>query len=221
MKQILSFCIFMSVLVIILTLFLLPACTTNPDIDKQITSLQKTKNPEIKRQVSSLRRKHTDNVKKQISSLKREENPNFKDQTSLLKRKNYPDIENQLSLLQKHKPSVNNEISCLFECEIKESKLKDLKELINKMILKVEDNEPGTIEYEFFFNTEETRLFIFQRYKDNQSAMIHMEGFKQFSEEVMSMVELKNLTVFGPAKDDLKNIFQGLQVTYQDLYLKK
>ena len=219
MKKVLPIFVFSSILGIILALFLLPACVSNPDIDKQVSSLSK-ENPDFQRQVLSLKRNHTKNVQRQISSLQRGA-PNVDNQVSLLKRKKDPNIDQQLSLLQKSKPIINTEISCLFECEIKEGKLKDLKKLINKMILNVKENEPGTLDYEFFFNIEEKRLYVFQRYRNNQSAMIHMEGFNQFLEKFMSLVELKNLNVFGPVENDFKNAVQGLKVTYQDLYLKK
>ena len=92
MKKVLSICVFTSILGIILALFLLPSCVSNPDVNKQVSSLSK-ENPDFQRQVMSLKREHTKNVERQISSLQRDI-PDVEKQVSLLKRKKDPNIVN-------------------------------------------------------------------------------------------------------------------------------
>jgi quinol monooxygenase YgiN len=47
---------------------------------------------------------------------------------------------------------MNQNVIALVECSIKSGELENFKALVKEMVEATQDNEPGTLSYEFFYN---------------------------------------------------------------------
>lgn len=104
------------------------------------------------------------------------------------------------------------------EASVKAGEYKNLCLLIIKMKEYVKNNEPETLEYSFYFNSDKNKLYIYECYSSNDSALKHMRGFNQFSKDFFSVIEICKVNMFGPVNVAIKEIFDKSPTTY---WLKK
>jgi hypothetical protein len=63
------------------------------------------------------------------------------------------------------------ELQCIARLKIREGKLEEYKRLAAKCAESVRTKDTGTLQYETYFNNDETECLVFERYKDSQSLM--------------------------------------------------
>lgn len=74
-------------------------------------------------------------------------------------------------------------------------------------------NEPDTLIYEYMRDGD--TVHIYERYVDNDVAMLHMCNFgASFAEEFCEASTVDSIAVYGPAGDDLKEVFADAQPAY-------
>jgi quinol monooxygenase YgiN len=56
---------------------------------------------------------------------------------------------------------------------IKDGKLKEYKKLVRNMSKVVEANEPGTLSYRFYFDTDETKCVVHEIYANSEAVFVH------------------------------------------------
>ena len=93
------------------------------------------------------------------------------------------------------------------------------RELVNEklaeIVAHVKKHEPGALAYEYCLNEDETKLTIYERYKDNQAVLAHgknMEPYFYFFEEAMQVTKF---IVFGNVNDEAKKILSGFGAEFQ------
>lgn len=85
--------------------------------------------------------------------------------------------------------------------------------LLDRMVSATEANEPGALTYDYMGAGDQ--IHITERYADNAAAMTHMGNFgANFAEEFMQAFLLNSVTVYGPAGDDLKAVFEPFGPAY-------
>ncbi len=56
---------------------------------------------------------------------------------------------------------------------IKEGKIDEFKKLVQDMNRMVESNEPDTMDYEFYLNSDETKCTMHETYANSEAALVH------------------------------------------------
>ena len=106
--------------------------------------------------------------------------------------------------------SVNsNYIYWNVEARIKNKKHKEISNLIIKMKDYVSKEESHTLEYDFYFNEDKSKLYINECYSNNESALKHLNNFNQFSEDFFNNIEIIKVNMFGPVNNKIRSIFSG------------
>ncbi|MGY8931979.1 MAG: hypothetical protein ACKVH2_04615 [Flavobacteriales bacterium] len=100
------------------------------------------------------------------------------------------------------------------EANVKVGAYKNLCLLIIKMKEYVKNNEPETLGYSFYFNSDKNKLYIYECYSSNASALKHMHGFNQFSKDFFSVIDIYKVNIFGPVNRNIKEIFDNSPTTY-------
>ena len=95
------------------------------------------------------------------------------------------------------------------EARIKNKKHKEISELIIKMKDHVATEEPQTLEYDFYFNKDKSKLYINECYSNNKAALEHLNNFNQFSEDFFNNIEIIKVNMFGPVNNKIRSIFSG------------
>ena len=95
------------------------------------------------------------------------------------------------------------------EAKIKNNKHKEISDLIIKMKEYVSKEESHTLEYDFYFDEEKSKLYINECYSNNEAALEHLNNFNQFSEDFFKNIEIIKINMFGPVNDKIRSIFSG------------
>ena len=95
------------------------------------------------------------------------------------------------------------------EARIKNKKHKEISTLIIKMKDYVAKEESQTLEYDFYFNDDNSKLYINECYSNNEVALEHLNNFNQFSEEFFKNIEILKVNMFGPVNEKIRSIFSG------------
>ena len=95
------------------------------------------------------------------------------------------------------------------EARIKNKKHKEISDLIIKMKDYVAKEELQTLEYDFYFNEDKSKLYINECYSNNEAALEHLNNFNQFSENFFNNIEIIKVNMFGPVNNKIRSIFSG------------
>ena len=79
---------------------------------------------------------------------------------------------------------MSENIHWLLEVAILPGKLEDFRSVVRDLIAATEP-EPGTFDYEWYFNADNTACHIYERYRDSAALIKHVEGFHRFAERFM------------------------------------
>ena len=105
--------------------------------------------------------------------------------------------------------SNSNYIYWNVEARIKNKKHKEISDLIVKMKNYVATEESQTLEYDFYFNEDKSKLYINECYSNNEAALEHLNNFNQFSDDFFKNIEILKVNMFGPVNEKIRSIFSG------------
>lgn len=78
-----------------------------------------------------------------------------------------------------------DEIKGIARVVFKAGKLDEWKRLTEQAMEIVRSRDPGTLQYEVFFNADESEAIVFERYRDAESALAHFENIGHLMEPLM------------------------------------
>ena len=97
-----------------------------------------------------------------------------------------------------------NDVSWMLNLKVKD--LDALEPLMTEMVANVRDNEPNTMNYEWFLNGDKTECHLYERYTDSGAALIHLGTFmEKFAERFMAVFDAERVVLYGPASDELRS----------------
>ena len=105
--------------------------------------------------------------------------------------------------------SNSNYIYWNVEARVKNKKQKEISDLIIKMKDHVAKEESQTLEYDFYFNEDNSKLYINECYSSNNAALEHLNNFNQFSDDFFKNIEILKVNMFGPVNKKIRSIFSG------------
>ncbi|MDX1476782.1 MAG: antibiotic biosynthesis monooxygenase [Saprospiraceae bacterium] len=92
------------------------------------------------------------------------------------------------------------------EVNINPGKFETLKALMHEMVTRVQQHEPGTLQYAWSINKDRTECHLNERYADSDAALAHMKNFQEhFSERFMACVTPTRFLVYGHVTDRLRS----------------
>jgi len=110
---------------------------------------------------------------------------------------------------------ANENIHWIVTVDIKDGYLDKLNDLIERMKEYVKTSEPQTIHYDFYYNDDKNKLFIYECYPNNETALRHMSSFSQnFEKPFGAAVENGAIQVFGPVNETFRAKMEKYNVTY-------
>ena len=110
---------------------------------------------------------------------------------------------------------ANENIHWIVTVDIKDGYFDKLDGLIERMKEYVNTSEPETIHYDFYYNEGKNKLFIYECYPNNETALRHMSSFSQnFEKPFSTAVENGAIQVFGPVNETFRAKMEKYNVTY-------
>jgi quinol monooxygenase YgiN len=94
------------------------------------------------------------------------------------------------------------------EFDIKKGKIQEFKKLIQDMSKMVENDEPDTLNYQFYLNRSETKCMVHETYKNSESVLAHITGVasKTILPKIFNISKLNRLDVYGNPSEELQKV---------------
>jgi hypothetical protein len=73
----------------------------------------------------------------------------------------------------------------------------------------VRANEPGTLQYDIYFNDDQTEAMVIERYRDSEAAMAHVANVGHLFEPVFATVTLVHGELLGEPSPELRERLAG------------
>jgi quinol monooxygenase YgiN len=95
---------------------------------------------------------------------------------------------------------------------IHEGKLDEFKRLSAQAMEIVRTKDTGTLQYDTYFNDDQTECVIIERYRDSKAAIEHAANLREVSEAVLAAVSVVHGEVLGEPSAELRANLSGSDV---------
>jgi quinol monooxygenase YgiN len=94
---------------------------------------------------------------------------------------------------------IDNLIHLRAEFVIKDGALKEYKSLVRNMSKLVETNEPGTLSYRFYFDTDEAKCVVHEIYANSEAVFVHNNSIasQTILPKIFSISRIVKFEVYG------------------------
>ena len=108
----------------------------------------------------------------------------------------------------------SEEIYWIVTCIVQPGRLTDFKQLVGALVTATE-GEPGTLDYEFSIDADQSTVHIFERYRDSDAVVSHvMQTFGSFAERFLSCVTVSRFVVYGSPSAEVQVALAGFSPAY-------
>ena len=104
-----------------------------------------------------------------------------------------------------HHEASENQIIFAINADIVDGKAESFRSLLEEMVPAVKASEPNTIRYQYFLNSDNTKLTLIEVYPNSEAAVFHMTAFgvSPFAEEFLASINITSFVVAGNASAEL------------------
>ena len=116
----------------------------------------------------------------------------------------------------------NNQIHFRAEFTIEKGKTEEFTKLIQDMSRAVEANEPDTVEYKFYLNSDKTKCIVHETYRNSEAAIAHSDGVasQKILPRIFSISTITRFDVYGNPSEELQKVLTSFGVqTYYNLFV--
>jgi quinol monooxygenase YgiN len=86
-------------------------------------------------------------------------------------------------------------------------------------IVAASSKEPGTLAYQYSVNADETTVHIFERYRDSDAFVAHVEQtFGGYAERFLALVTVASLVVYGAPNAAARKALDSFNASYMTLF---
>jgi quinol monooxygenase YgiN len=95
---------------------------------------------------------------------------------------------------------------------IHEGKLDEYKRLSAQAMQIVKTKDTGTLQYDTYFNDDQSECVVIERYRDSEAALEHAANLAGVSAEVLAIVDVVHGEVLGEPSEELRANLAGIEV---------
>ena len=96
--------------------------------------------------------------------------------------------------------------------KLHEGKLEEYKRLSARAMEIVRTKEPGTLQYDTYFNDDQSECVVIERYRDSEAAMAHAANLADLSAAVLGMVTVVHGELLGEPSAELRAKLTDIEV---------
>ena len=93
-----------------------------------------------------------------------------------------------------------------------EGKLDEFKRLSAEAMEIVRTKDSGTLQYDTYFNDDESECIVIERYRDSQAAIEHAANLSDLSEAILSIVSVVHGELLGEPNAEIRTNLAGMEV---------
>jgi quinol monooxygenase YgiN len=105
-----------------------------------------------------------------------------------------------------------SELMGIARFKLHEGKLDEFKRLSAQAMEIVRTKEPGTLQYDTYFNDDQSECVVIERYRDSEAAIEHAANLRDLSEAVLATVSVVHGEVLGEPNAELRANLSGSEV---------
>ena len=106
----------------------------------------------------------------------------------------------------------------VFTLNVKPGRFEEFRALVADIVAASRE-EPGTLAYQYSVNADETTVHIFERYRDSDAFVAHVEQtFGGYAERFLSMVTIASLVVYGNPNAAARKALDSFNASYMTLF---
>jgi len=96
--------------------------------------------------------------------------------------------------------------------KLHEGKLNEFKRLSAQAMEIVRTKDTGTLQYDTYFNDDQSECVVIERYRDSEAAIEHAANLRDLSEAVLGTVSVVHGEVLGEPSAELRANLSGSEV---------
>ena len=97
--------------------------------------------------------------------------------------------------------------------QIKPGKIQEFKELANKCIETVKEKDTGTLQYDWFYNADESECHVRETYSNSEAILQHAGNVGPFLGPLLEITTF-SLKLYGNASEELKGALSAFDMEY-------
>ena len=96
--------------------------------------------------------------------------------------------------------------------KIREGKLEEFKRLCAQSMEVVRTKDSGTLQYDTYFNQDESECVVLERYRDSDAAMEHAANLGDLMDAILSTITVVHGEILGEPSEELRAKLAGAEV---------
>ena len=96
-------------------------------------------------------------------------------------------------------------------------KVEEFKRLSAECLKTVQATDDGTLQYDTYFNEDESQAIVLERFRDSDALILHGQNMEPFMEAIMATADVSG-ELLGDLSDDLRALMVGGPVGLFTLY---
>ncbi len=102
--------------------------------------------------------------------------------------------------------------------KIHDGKLDQFKKIAEECVRIVREKDQGTLQYDWFLNSDQTVCEVREKYTDSDAVLGHMGNLGNTLGELLSLCDM-SLEIYGSPSDQLLSALEGLEIKYYTPFL--
>lgn len=104
-----------------------------------------------------------------------------------------------------------SELQVTARLKVHDGKLAEFKAAAERCVTSVRENDSGTLQYDWFFNADETECVVRERYRDSDAVLEHIANMGDAFGALLGVCDIL-LEVYGDPSPELVAASEGLSV---------
>lgn len=96
--------------------------------------------------------------------------------------------------------------------KIREGKLEEFKRLSAQSMEIVRTKDSGTLQYDTYFNQDESECVVLERYRDSEAAMEHAANLEHLMDAILATITVVHGELLGEPSEELRAKLAGTEV---------
>jgi quinol monooxygenase YgiN len=110
---------------------------------------------------------------------------------------------------------MNNHVYWMLELDVQAGREHDFRALMKAMVTATENDEPGTLAYEWSISDDGTKVHIFERYADSAATMQHLANFgEKFAARFLEVLNPTSFMVYGAPSQEVRDALAAFGAAY-------
>jgi quinol monooxygenase YgiN len=104
------------------------------------------------------------------------------------------------------------ELQGIARFRIHDGKLDEFKRLSARAREIVRTKDPGTLQYDLYFNDDGSECMVLERFADSEALIAHAANLGELSEAILSIVDVVHGELLGEPNEEIRANLAGMEV---------